>query len=208
VKRSVLSLLALLLAGVLLAACGGDGNDESSRSSGSSSGGSSESSEAEFNDADVTFVQGMIPHHEQAVEMAELASTQAEGDDVKDLAARIEEAQGPEIATMEGWLEEWDVERSGGEMGGMDDGDEGDVEMGGGRMSEDEMSALEEAEGAEFDEMFLTMMVEHHEGAVEMAETEIDEGQNTDAIALARDIIEAQEAEIEEMNGLLEASAS
>jgi len=202
VKRFLFGFIALLLAGGLLAACG---DDESSSGSGSSG----SSSNADFNDADVAFVQGMTPHHEQAVEMAKLADSQAESPEVKDLAMRIEEAQGPEIETMKGWLEEWaGSEADDGGMGGMDhgsdDGTSDDETSEGGMMSEEDMSALEEAEGAEFDEMFLTMMVEHHEGAVEMANTEISEGENEDAIALARDIVEAQEAEIKEMNGLLE----
>jgi uncharacterized protein (DUF305 family) len=202
VKRTLLALVALLLAGPLLAACGNDGDD-------ASSGGSGSSPKAEFNEADVTFVQDMIPHHEEAVEMAELAETRAQSPEVKDLAKRIKDAQGPEIETMRGWLKDWEgSEGDDGDMGGMDDGsDDGasdDGTSGDGMMSDEDMSALEEAEGAEFDEMFLTMMVEHHEGAVEMANTEISEGENEDAIALARDIVEAQEAEIKEMNGLLE----
>lgn len=200
-KRTLVTLAALLLAGPLLAACGNDGDD-------TSSGGSGSSSKADFNEADVTFVQDMIPHHEEAVEMAELAETRAESPEVKDLAKRIKDAQGPEIETMRGWLEDWEgSEGDDGDMGGMDGSDDGtsdDGTSGDGMMSDEDMSALEEAEGAGFDEMFLTMMVEHHEGAVEMANTEIAEGQNEDAIALARDIVEAQEAEIEEMNGLLE----
>lgn len=208
-KRFLMTLFALLFAGALLAACGGD--DESAGTSSDDAPSAAEGSDADFNDADVAFVEGMIPHHEQAVEMADLAETSAESAEVKDLAMRIKDAQGPEIETMQGWLEEWGAEESGEDMGGMDDhGDDSeaegasDVEMGGGMMSEDDMADLESAEGAEFDEMFLTMMIEHHEGAVEMAQTESDEGQNTDAIALAEDISEAQEAEIEEMNGLLE----
>lgn len=201
-KRFLFGFIALLLAGGLLAACG---DDESSSGSGSSG----SSSNADFNDADVAFVQGMIPHHEQAVEMAKLADSQAESPEVKDLAMRIEEAQGPEIETMKGFLKDWGKSESGGgdDMGAGDDMG-GDDEMSGGMMSDDEMAELEEAEGAEFDELFLTMMTEHHEGAVEMAQTEVDDGKNADAIALAEDIISAQEAEIEEMSGLLEGASS
>lgn len=210
-KRFLITLFALLFAGALLAACGGD--DESSTTAGDAesraSEGGAEDSDADFNDADVTFVQGMIPHHQQALEMTDLAETRAESDEVKDLAVQIAEAQGPEIETMQGFLEEWGAEETGGDTddmeGGMDDMEGGsEAEMGGGMMSEDEMADLEGAEGAKFDEMFLTMMIAHHEGAVEMAQTEIDEGQSTDAVALAEDIIEVQEAEIDEMNGLLE----
>lgn len=206
-KRFLVTLFALLFAGALLAACGGDddpsstpGDDASSATEDSED---SDGAEGDFNDADVTFVEGMIPHHQQALEMTDLAETNAESDEVKDLAMQIAEAQRPEIETMQGWLEEWGGE-SNGDMGDMEGEGDSDMEMGGGMMSEDEMAELEAAEGAEFDEMFLTMMIEHHEGAVEMAETEIDEGQSSDAITLAEEIVESQEAEIEEMNGLLE----
>jgi uncharacterized protein (DUF305 family) len=152
---------------------------------------------ADFNDADVTFAQGMIPHHIQAVEMAKLAGDRAESQKVKDLAADIEAAQDPEIEQMTAWLEEWDQPM---EMDGMDS-----MEMGG-MMSDDQMSALEDATGTEFDTMFLEMMIEHHEGAIVMAQDQVDNGKNAEAIALAEAIIEAQQAEIETMQELLDAA--
>jgi uncharacterized protein (DUF305 family) len=156
-----------------------------------------DASGADFNDADVTFAQGMIPHHRQAVEMAELAGDRAESQEVKDLAAGIEAAQDPEIEQMTGWLEEWDQPM---EMDGMDS-----MEMGG-MMSEDQMSELEDATGADFDAMFLEMMIEHHEGAIVMAQEQVDDGKNAEAVALAEAIIEAQQDEIETMQGLLDAA--
>lgn len=98
---------------------------------------------------------------------------------------------------MTGWLEEWDQPM---EMDGMDS-----MEMGG-MMSEDQMSELEDATGAEFDAMFLEMMIEHHEGAIAMAQDQVDDGKNAEAIALAEAIIEAQQGEIETMQGLLDAA--
>ena len=153
------------------------------------------------NDADVTFVQGMIPHHEGALAMAQLADGRAEDPAVLDLAARIEAAQGPEIETMTGWLEQWGEPLPDEGMGGMDHGSDG-MDMEG--MSEEDMDALDSASGAEFDRLFLEMMLGHHRGAVEMAETEIADGSNADAVQLARDIAESQTAEIEEMETLLE----
>lgn len=193
-KRILVPVLALLAIVGVASACGSDEN----------SGGS----EPSFNDADVTFVQGMIPHHEQAIEMAELASSRAESPEVKDLAARIEDAQGPEIAQMRRWLEEWDepeTPKAGDDMGGgMDDGmDDGG---GAGMMTAEDMDELRSAQGAEFDKMFLTSMVAHHKGAVEMAKTERKDGENADAKKLAGDIIETQEAEIDEMTGLLDSN--
>ncbi len=198
-----------LVAGTLvLAGCAG-GNDTASTGAGPS-GAQSSSTEtpgggsAAVNDADVTFVQGMIPHHRSAVVMAEIAEGRAEDPRVLDLAGRIEAAQQPEIDTMTGWLEEWgkpvpEESDSGmstdhGSMGG-----HGSMEMGG----EMDMGALEGASGPEFDRMFLEMMTAHHQGAVEMAETEIGEGSNPDAIALAQQIADSQTAEIEEMQRLL-----
>ena len=156
-----------------------------------------EVADAPHNDADITFVQGMVPHHEQAVEMASLATDRAEDPRVLDLASRIEAAQAPEIDQMTALLSSWGEERSDAEHGGMEMG------SGYGMMSEDDMEALEAASGVEFDRMFLTMMVEHHEGAIAMAETEISDGENPDAIALAEAIVTAQMGEIEEMSGIL-----
>ncbi|MFC7327632.1 DUF305 domain-containing protein [Marinactinospora rubrisoli] len=156
-----------------------------------------EQSGAEHNDADVMFAQMMIPHHEQAVQMAGLAEERA-GEEVRELATEIEAAQGPEIEQLTAMLESWGEEPEGGSM------DHGMPGM----MSEDDMAALESASGDEFDERFLEMMIAHHEGAIEMAQTEIDEGANADAIALAEQVVSAQESEIEQMTAMLGGSPS
>lgn len=159
--------------------------------------GSQSDTDAGHNDADVAFAQQMIPHHQQAVEMAEMALDPAReaSEPVRDLAGRIGDAQQPEIETMQGWLEDWDAKAE----------DHSDHDMGGmtGMMSDDQMSALAAATGTDFDRMWLQMMIEHHEGAVEMAETEVADGQDSQAKALARAIIDAQRAEITEMTRLL-----
>lgn len=157
---------------------------------------------AEFNEADVAFAQGMIPHHVQAIEMAELASDRAESDEVKDLAARIEAGQGPEIEVMTGWLQSWGepVEPDG--MDGMDGMDHGGMS---GMMSDEDMTALADADGADFDRQFLEMMAEHHRGAIEMAEVELDEGESPDALQLAQLIMDTQTEEIVEIEELLAA---
>lgn len=187
-----LTLPALLAAAVLtLAGCADD---------------SDAGSDANFNDADVTFAQGMIVHHQQAVEMAMLAEDRATSPEVRELAAAIEEAQDPEIETMTGWLNAWGAdipEGDMGDMGGMDHGDMSDDDMSG-MMGADEMRELEAAEGSMFDQMFLMMMIEHHEGAVEAAQTEQAEGENPDALALAEKIEADQTAEIEAMQDLLD----
>lgn len=191
----ILRIAGGLIAGaVVLTGCSGG----SSMDMNDADAGSSASQSAEFNEADVTFAQGMIVHHEGALEMAQMAEGRAEDPRVLDLASRIEAAQDPEIQTMTGWLEDWDQATSADESGGKDMG--GGTDMGGMNM---DMSDLEAASGAEFDRMWLEMMTEHHRGAVDMAETEIADGQNADAIALAEQIVESQSAEIDEMKTLL-----
>jgi uncharacterized protein (DUF305 family) len=190
-KKTLAAIALLATAGLALTACGEDPDDDATGDTNSQ--------------ADVTFAQQMIPHHEQAIEMAQMAQGRASSDEVQELAETIEAAQGPEIDTLQGWLETWGEEGSSGDMGGMDHGDIGDDsgDMAG-MMDEDEMNDLMAASGLDWDRMFLEMMIEHHEGAVEMAQVEVDEGQNTDAVALATKIISDQQAEIAEMRRLLE----
>ena len=178
-----LKMLALAVAGlVALAGCGSD-----------------DTSAGSFNDADVMFLQSMIPHHEQAVEMAEIALDPASnaGAKVKDLATRVRAAQDGEIATMKGWLERW------GKPTTMDMSDGHDMSAMTGMMSAADMQGLDAATGAEFDRMWLRMMIAHHEGALEMARAVRNEGRNGDVAALAARVISAQEAEIVEMQPLL-----
>lgn len=151
---------------------------------------SADSLPADVSDADVTFVQGMIPHHQQAVEMAQAVIDRGSNAEVKSLAEGISSAQDPEIKTMQGWLSDWGQSEM--NMGMMD-----------GMMTDDEMKSLDAASGAELDKMFVEMMIRHHEGAVTMAEQEVASGKNADTIDLAKKIITAQKAEITKMNELL-----
>ncbi|NOJ60934.1 DUF305 domain-containing protein [Arthrobacter sp. 260] len=158
---------------------------------------------AEHNDADVMFAQMMLPHHQQAVEMSDMLLEKEDIDPaVMDLATRVKEAQEPEIQQLTGWLEGWDepLEMTDADMESMDSS------MGSmnGMMGEEDMGALEAAEGIEAETMFLESMTEHHNGAVDMAQQEIEEGMFPDAIAMAETIVETQQAEIEEMTALLE----
>ncbi|MFI6438363.1 DUF305 domain-containing protein [Streptomyces sp. NPDC050759] len=182
-----------------LAACGG-GDDSGSAASSPSV--SAEASAGAHNAQDVSFAQGMIPHHQQAIEMAGLADGRAASAQVKDLAARVEKAQGPEISTMTGWLKTWG-EKVPESMPGMDHSGMEGMEGMAGMMDSADMDKLKKASGKEFDSMFLTMMVEHHEGAVEMATTEKAKGEYKAATAMAGDIVTAQNAEISEMKKLL-----
>jgi uncharacterized protein (DUF305 family) len=165
---------------------------------------------AEFNDADVAFASGMIPHHQQAVVMSDWAVTRASDPKVKALAKRITAAQGPEITTMTSWLTAWDQPVPEPYDASADHGDHsmqgGDMGMdmgGGGMMSAEDMTKLEDARGAAFDREFLIQMIAHHEGAIAMAKDEVKSGSNPSALELAGQIEKAQSAEIAEMKGLL-----
>lgn len=153
------------------------------------------------NSDDTAFAQMMIEHHVGAIEMADLALERATTPEVRDLAARIREAQGPEIDQMTGWLEGKGEPTNSGNMTGMD---HGSMEMDGLDQSE-AMADLEQATGTEFDRRFLQLMIAHHTGALEMAQTQLDDGVNTEMRDLAQTIIAAQEAEIAEMEDLLAA---
>lgn len=157
--------------------------------------------QASHNEADVTFAEGMIPHHQQAVEMSDIVLSK-EGIDprVVELADEIKAAQGPEIEQLQSWLREWGAAPS-NTMPGMPGHDMGDMQ---GMMSEQDMAALSDAQGVEASRLFLTQMVEHHEGAVSMAQTEVDSGQFPAAVELARSIISSQEQEIDAMQELIE----
>ena len=199
-------LTGALLAGTLaLAGCSGDSGHEgmSGMSESPSAGASATASDdttAQVDDADVALAQGMLPHHEQAVEMARLAADRAADPRVQDLAARIEAAQAPEIKTLSGWLDAWGAEATG--SSGTDHGSTGHGDTGG-MMTTEDMATLAGASGTEFDRMFLEMMTAHHSGAVQIAETEIAVGENPDAIAMAEDVRDTQNAEIAEVEQLL-----
>ena len=155
-------------------------------------GSSSSELPADVNNADIMFTTMMIPHHEQAIEMADLILDEDGIDpEVVALAETIKAAQGPEIELMESWLDDWGTGM--GDMGGMGDG----------MMSDTDMQALEDATGDEASRLFLEQMIEHHEGAIDMAQSEVDNGENPDVIGLAETIIESQTAEIATMEEIL-----
>lgn len=154
-------------------------------------------SDASFNAADEMFLVGMIPHHEQALEMADLVLAKDGVDErVVELAQRIQAAQQPEIDLMTSWLEDWGLDPDPGGMDGMDHGPDG-------MMSDQDLAALEAASGPEASELFLTQMIQHHTGAIVMAQQELDNGRDADVLDLAQQIIDAQTAEIAEMEQLL-----
>ncbi|MFE2031118.1 DUF305 domain-containing protein [Streptomyces hygroscopicus] len=209
---------AVVAGGLLLAGCGGnddtkDAHDGSAKGATATSGATASSAAGAFNDADVSFAQMMIPHHEQALEMAGLADDRASDARIKSLAGRIEKAQDPEIATLKSWLRDWGKpeKASPGGMPGMDHGSDGadgtDHGSGGamgGMMSEKDMRKLEAAKGAAFDRAFASMMIDHHKGAITMAKDEQENGRNAKAKKLADDVIKNQSAEVTTLRTLLD----
>ncbi|MCK2217100.1 DUF305 domain-containing protein [Actinomadura sp. ATCC 31491] len=187
---------ALALAGV--SACGGGDATtahEGTRGSAPATTTTAAAQPAEtFDDADVMFAQMMIPHHEQAVEMAGLAPERAGDPEIKDLAAQIKAAQDPEIQTMKGWLAAWGRPTTAGHLGH-------DMP---GLMSEEDMTELRSATGTAFDKLFARQMIAHHEGAIEMARTEQAGGSDPRAKELARAIERTQQAEVERLRDLLD----
>lgn len=149
---------------------------------------------------DLMFAVMMIPHHEQAVEMSELALENSDSAQLQDLANQIIAGQTPEIEMMQGWLDE---SEEFSEMPSIMESMPGMNGMMGGMATEEEMDALAELSSPEFDQMFLEMMIDHHEGALDMVQM-ISDSDNPEVKALADDIVEVQTAEIEQMERLLE----
>ena len=204
-NRTTRALSALTLTAALALTAAACGNDDTSTDT------SSEVSTTEHNDADVEFASNMLQHHSQALSMVDLTIDRPLDPEVQQLAEQIREAQAPEIETFTDWLTDWDEDvpetvrdhvNSGHDMDDM--GGSMDEENMPGMMTSEDMGALEDASDADFQTMWLEMMVEHHEGAIEMAKTEQGDGQYKPAVDLAADIATSQTAEVEMMKGLLE----
>lgn len=144
--------------------------------------------------ADAMFAQMMIPHHEQAVVMADLAPTRAQDPQILELAAEIKGAQQPEIDQMAAWLEEWGVPRM--------DGDDAMAAHGAhgmsGMLTDEQLAQLEASSGADFDRLFAQLMIEHHQGAIDMAK-DVAGSSDPRVAELADQIISTQQVEIEQL---------
>jgi len=147
-----------------------------------------EDSNGAFSSQEIMFAEMMIPHHEQAIEMSELALSNTTNPDVLALAEQISGAQEPEIELMKSWPGVDSMGHAGHTMAGM--------------LDENEMEMLRVSTGADFDRLFLEGMIKHHEGAIEMAEMIIDSA-NQEVAKLGSSIIASQEAEIQAMKALL-----
>ena len=147
---------------------------------------SSSASAIELSSQDVMFLQMMIPHHEQAIFMSDIAITQADSDAIKKLAKAILTTQKLEIGKMREWLNEAGASQmSDGHSMGTD-----------GMLSEQEILTLRAANGKAFDKLFIKGMTAHHKGAIEMAKDEVSSGQNEKVKAFAVAVIALQGAEI------------
>jgi uncharacterized protein (DUF305 family) len=188
----------------LLSSCGSTSHDEHA---GHHPAPASQSAEhnAEHNAADVAFAQGMMPHHRQAVEMAAMVPSRSSNPDVRMMATHISWDQQAEIRTMTGLLAQWGEPEATdhGSMPGMPGMVDGVMP---GMVDGATMTQIKSLSGPAFDDLWITSMIEHHQGAVTMAHTEIADGQNPDAKKLAEMIITAQQREIAQMNNLVSAT--
>lgn len=194
------SLVGLLTVSLTLVSCAEA--DPETEETGAHNGHTTEATDSEYNEADMEYVSGMVAHHQQAVEMADiLLEKEGTDSDVAALAEDIRAAQQPEIDQMESWLEGWGHEPD-------EDGDHGTHDAQGdgheGMMSEQDLDKLEAADGEDASRLFLEQMIVHHEGAVSMADEHLDSGENPDALELSENVIADQSAEIEQMEEMLD----
>jgi uncharacterized protein (DUF305 family) len=190
----VLAAIATLAAAIVLSSCG----TAAMQNQGLSASATSTDQVAAHNADDVMFAQMMIPHHQQAVELAAMVPDRSNNPDVIALAAKIAGEQQPEIDTMKALLLQWNVDPN--EMS-HESGHAGMAMTG--MVNDATMVRLDSLKGASFDMLWLQSMISHHQGAIEMAKTEIADGKSADLITLAKNIVAAQQAEIDQMKQML-----
>lgn len=196
--KTLTALVATLATMLALVSCGGQGDDAEPATHTAADG-------QRFNDADVAFATDMVQHHAQALVMVDQTMGRDLDPRLERLAEAIRAAQGPEIETLTGWLTDWDqpvpetVRDHANAHGGHAEMDS-DLP---GMMSQEQMDDLAAASDSEFEEMFLTMMIDHHGGAIDMARDEQRDGLHPDAIVLAEQIESAQAREVETMQRML-----
>jgi uncharacterized protein (DUF305 family) len=194
--RTIALVCSALISTVVLAGC--TAPDSGTDLPAPSAANSVEGSEA-FNSADAMFAMGMVPHHEQAVEMADVVLAKTGIDErVIMLAQQIKAAQDPEIEMMKGWLSDWGINYEDSGMGAMEGMDHGDA-----MMSQTDMDQLEQADGPQASRLFLEQMIVHHQGAITMSQFEIDNGKNPAAKDLAGAIVTGQTVEVATMTNIL-----
>ena len=201
-QRGIAILTAVAL-GFGLAACGDDSDSTETASDTRTA-----ADGTVFNDADVEFATNMIPHHAQAIEMVTMTDVRPLDPTVQQLANQIRDAQIPEVEAMVDWLTSWGEEVPETSLDHTNAGHDMDMESMEpdvpGMMSAEDMNALKNSSDEDFQDMWLEMMMVHHQGAIEMAETEHAEGEYPDAVSLAKSIKTSQEAEIGQIEQLLD----
>jgi uncharacterized protein (DUF305 family) len=222
-KRTLLTSAASVAALAIAAGCSDSGNEQpagQTTTPGATAAATTTPPGEAHNQADVMFAHHMVPHHEQAIEMSDmLLAKQGIDPRVTELAEQIKAAQGPEIKQMQDWLKQWgnppmppmpsgSMPMPAGDMPGhgnmpMPSGDMQSMPGMAGMMSEQDMAALQNAQGVEAAKLFLTQMITHHEGAITMAQDEIKNGQFPAAKELAQSIVTTQQREIDTMKGIL-----
>lgn len=205
--KSFLAALAALALALFVSACSTPASDGHTDHAHGPETSSDAGQPADANDADVAFATMMIPHHEQAVELSEMVPSRTTNAEIVKLAQTISAAQGPEIETMKVFLVQWNAggqERSDSGNGTGEGAHEGhDMSEMQGMVDTATMEKLTTLNGEEFDKLWLQSMIGHHEGAIEMANTELKDGANPDAKRLAQQIVTAQQAEITSMKQML-----
>ncbi|HEX6869777.1 MAG TPA: DUF305 domain-containing protein [Micromonosporaceae bacterium] len=200
VRRSLLAGTTTVLTLLIATGCASGSTDHGGMAAGgpSATQPASGSTGQGHNDGDIAFAQMMIPHHQQAVEMATLAATRASDPQIKELAAQIKAAQAPEITTMTNWLKAWGMPTAAAH-----DMHEGMAHMPG-MLSDQELAQLKAASGKDFDRLFARMMIAHHNGAIQMCRDVRIQGVSAEVNALATKIEQVQADEVAVLEEILD----
>ena len=190
----IVAVAAALTTAVVVSSCS-KSEDHSQHATSATS--TSAQAAAAHNADDVMFAQMMIPHHQQAIELADLTPQRTDNQALLKLANTISAEQQPEIETMKALLVQWGADPT---MG--DHGMHGGNAMQG-MVDDATMTKLKSLNGPEFDTLWLQSMIAHHQGAIEMAKTEIAKGQSVDLTTMAKSIVTSQQAEIDQMKQML-----
>ncbi|HZQ32017.1 MAG TPA: DUF305 domain-containing protein [Mycobacterium sp.] len=181
----VAAFAALLTVGVLTA-CGSSDHHAAPSTS-------DQSTEQSHNANDFAFAHSMVPHHEQAIEMAQMVPTNTKNQKMVLIANRIIATEAPEIQALRVWLMQWPDTQ----------GNNPFSQSAPGTVDPATMNRLHSLSDDAFDHLWLTTMIAHHKGAIAMAQDEVAHGKNADVIYLAKTIITEQQADIDAMNHML-----
>ena len=187
ISKRVIAGIAVVIMAMALAGCSKDG------SMGMDHEGHSSMASGDLSGDDIMFLQMMIPHHQQAIEMSDLALTKSSDSELLALAKDIRDGQGAEIVKMKAWLA--------GANAGMDPGHSMGDSMGG-MLSDSELAALEAATGKSFDLLWLKGMTGHHDGAIDMA-TMIEDADNDEIKSFGQAIVTSQSAQNKQMAAMI-----